>query len=428
MTDYPTDQHTLQSLGELIRNHRKNAQLTLPQLAERTGLSKGVISKLENGETKRPELKTIRTVAHALQIPYDEAISYYIKVEQRPEILRDLLLEMIGRNDQSLIGKVAIKLIQSPKRDSQKALDELYTIANSVLCPSTQMNLYQLILKYAREHGLQNYVAKTLMQKFTIKRVDLDRLQEAYWIGMELLYYISYLTAQERVDFYYRLSIHSFNLKNYKESTFFCEQALKEDNTKSALRAGAILAAVNSFSILGDFETAEEYLRLYEENDYPHVEENARMVRAIFHYRKGELSLAIPALLACFEEASSNAKIHIANKLLELYALIDDFTAMEEIFAQEELMTTFPSLTPYKQDELARYYKHKAHYYVQTQQFREAIELYERSAGLARKDTNVHQEIYQSMQTIIAYHRTRKIPISLPVIEKMEEVFARFGV
>ncbi|RJG14919.1 XRE family transcriptional regulator, partial [Paenibacillus thiaminolyticus] len=41
------------SIGELIQSYRHNRDMSLSQLAEMTGLHKGTISKIENGDVKR---------------------------------------------------------------------------------------------------------------------------------------------------------------------------------------------------------------------------------------------------------------------------------------------------------------------------------------------------------------------------------------
>ncbi|MGG1268711.1 helix-turn-helix transcriptional regulator [Brevibacillus laterosporus] len=46
--------------------------MTLSELSRRTGVSKGIISKIESGETKRPELKNLKLIA--------DTISYLMKI------------------------------------------------------------------------------------------------------------------------------------------------------------------------------------------------------------------------------------------------------------------------------------------------------------------------------------------------------------
>src|ERR1700680_850230 len=54
--------------GERIRTWRTEKSMSLPALAERAGLSKGLISKLENNEDSNPSLATLYKIAEALEV------------------------------------------------------------------------------------------------------------------------------------------------------------------------------------------------------------------------------------------------------------------------------------------------------------------------------------------------------------------------
>lgn len=54
--------------GERIRTLRTEKNMTLPTLADRAGLSKGLISKLENNDDSNPSLATLYKIAEALEI------------------------------------------------------------------------------------------------------------------------------------------------------------------------------------------------------------------------------------------------------------------------------------------------------------------------------------------------------------------------
>lgn len=58
-------------LGKNIQNHRVNKGLTLQELAERTGFSKGYLSKIENSE-KAPPVSTLINIAKALNVTISE--------------------------------------------------------------------------------------------------------------------------------------------------------------------------------------------------------------------------------------------------------------------------------------------------------------------------------------------------------------------
>ena len=55
-------------IGQEIRKHRRRANMTLLALAQRAGLSQGMMSKIENGQTS-PSLSTLAALADALSVP-----------------------------------------------------------------------------------------------------------------------------------------------------------------------------------------------------------------------------------------------------------------------------------------------------------------------------------------------------------------------
>ena len=56
------------NLGGRIRTMRAERGLTLPQLADKAGLSKGLLSQLENSESPNPSLDTLNKIAKALEV------------------------------------------------------------------------------------------------------------------------------------------------------------------------------------------------------------------------------------------------------------------------------------------------------------------------------------------------------------------------
>ncbi len=56
------------AIGREVRAFRKQQGITVAELAETTGLSIGMLSKIENGNTS-PSLTTLRTLANALSVP-----------------------------------------------------------------------------------------------------------------------------------------------------------------------------------------------------------------------------------------------------------------------------------------------------------------------------------------------------------------------
>jgi transcriptional regulator with XRE-family HTH domain len=86
-------------MGWVIANHvrsrRQEIGLNVAQLAERTGISKGMLSKIENAQTS-PSLSTIERLAAALDVPLtslfrglaEERDAVFVKAGAGPEIVR----------------------------------------------------------------------------------------------------------------------------------------------------------------------------------------------------------------------------------------------------------------------------------------------------------------------------------------------------
>ena len=56
------------ALGQVVREFRKRAGVGISEIAKRSGLSPGMISKIENGAIS-PSLASIRSLARALRVP-----------------------------------------------------------------------------------------------------------------------------------------------------------------------------------------------------------------------------------------------------------------------------------------------------------------------------------------------------------------------
>ncbi|MCV0428941.1 MAG: XRE family transcriptional regulator [Roseibium sp.] len=64
------------AIGRQVRSLRKRQRMTGADLAAQTGLSVGMLSKIENGVIS-PSLSTIQTLANALQVPLVQLFSGY---------------------------------------------------------------------------------------------------------------------------------------------------------------------------------------------------------------------------------------------------------------------------------------------------------------------------------------------------------------
>lgn len=78
-------------LGKKIRDLRLRRGLTVQQLAEATGLSKGFISQVENSRTS-PSLATLQDLARALEtsvaylVVEEEQVPYVVRADERPRL------------------------------------------------------------------------------------------------------------------------------------------------------------------------------------------------------------------------------------------------------------------------------------------------------------------------------------------------------
>jgi len=83
------------AIGREVRAHRRQHSMTVADLADRTGLSIGMLSKIENGNTS-PSLTTIQLLANALSMPitsffrsFEESrLAVYTKADEGVELER----------------------------------------------------------------------------------------------------------------------------------------------------------------------------------------------------------------------------------------------------------------------------------------------------------------------------------------------------
>lgn len=61
-------------IGDNIRRIRRDAGLGQQELAERCGISKSQISRLESGEQKNPQIQTVIAIATAMGVSLDEIV------------------------------------------------------------------------------------------------------------------------------------------------------------------------------------------------------------------------------------------------------------------------------------------------------------------------------------------------------------------
>src|SRR3954466_13122029 len=102
MSDSGTIAAALDLVGPRLKSIRKDRGVTLTELAERTGISKSTLSRLENGR-RRPSLELLLPLAQAYRVPLDDLVG-------APEVA-DPRLRL---KPQRARGRTVIPLTQQP--------------------------------------------------------------------------------------------------------------------------------------------------------------------------------------------------------------------------------------------------------------------------------------------------------------------------
>jgi len=82
----PADSGESAQLGEFVRERRKRLELSQRELANRTGLSNGFISRLEDGQFKEVSQRVLRQLADTLEVDPEDlyAVSGYTTPQSLP--------------------------------------------------------------------------------------------------------------------------------------------------------------------------------------------------------------------------------------------------------------------------------------------------------------------------------------------------------
>ncbi|PPB01943.1 helix-turn-helix domain-containing protein [Brevibacillus laterosporus] len=411
-----------EAFGEGMRKRRKDRKLSLSQLSKMTGISKGVISKIESGETRKPEWRTIKPLAISLQIPWEDVIGYYADVERRPKILLDLLSKSISLRRTPLIKKVALRFIQLPTEDSYVLMEKLYERSCLVDDLPIRFTLFNFIVSYARERGMQEYLAKGLLQIYLAQRQDLKQLEESFQIGEEVLHYIVFLTQEERIDFLYKLALQAYALKKYEKCIALSKAGIREDQGSSEFKARGYLAMINSLSRLGRYEAVERHLEQFQQLPYSFVTEAALLTRAILHARRQEYQFAIPLLQECLVTSSPSSKIHVVNELLDIFLTTNNVKACEELFHQEKEWLYMNLQTPYKHLAVGKYYRFKGFHQIKVGHVDEGLESYSKSLLVYAK-LNAFSEMNECINDILTHFVACSKAITVEQMEQLQRVY-----
>nr|WP_275581916.1 helix-turn-helix transcriptional regulator [Brevibacillus fulvus] len=407
-----------------MKRYRQQAKLSLSALEKLTGVRKGVISKIETGDTKHPEFKTIKPIARALEIPYEKLIEHYVEIEQRSDILQELLLDAIELSNEALIEKVATRFLQTPSIDTFSALQRLYDLTENVAETHIKSLLFRVIVNYSRERGVQEYVAKGTFQIYLIERDDFTRLDKTYQTSRYMLYYKDFLSFDERILLHYKLGVHAYNLRYYEDCVELCQYVLQHDVTNSKVKADSTFALCNSYYYLGEYQLAERYLDEYSRYSYPGVSENIKLLKAVMLWKKGNTGAAAKQLNECLNKAGEHVLLHVVNQLFELYMQIHDWTGIESLFQHEATIQRLPLLTPFKHAEYAHYHRLKGDYYCQQKKYEQAVDPY-LQAALTYGNINDHKQSYECINQVLQLCTEELKENYVPILQKVQEIYAK---
>jgi transcriptional regulator with XRE-family HTH domain len=412
----------VKTFGHVLKTYREIANLTLAELSNKTEISTATISKIETDSLTRPNMRNVIGLAKELKIPLYQAITPYLDKIKRIETLEFLLEIALDQENTILIQKVALRLLESPKNNTFLSLDYLYQLAGNTEKVELRVAIYDIISHYCREHGIPVYLARSLFQKYMIRRENFKELDQTYIEGKELVHYMGYLHREERILAYYKLGVHAWCRRLYEECIQLCKQGIDQDPSQSEKKATAILTIITSYMELGDYILATVYLDKYDEFDFPQVRKNVKYLQAKLYVKTEEFTKAIPALQKCLECQDQNDRLPIANDLLAIYLKTDDKDGMQNIFLTESTFLPAAPNTPSKYEQLGLYYRAKGVFFLQqdlvelgVNSLIESLTFYGKIGAL--------EEVNQSLTTLFEYHITNRKNLSLDLLQKLVKMY-----
>ncbi|MCP1312506.1 helix-turn-helix domain-containing protein [Paenibacillus tyrfis] len=413
------------TISDIIFQLRKEKNLTYSELEELTGVSRSVLYRIDRGETKHPGFRTVKAIATVFPTHYKEIMGYYIQDEERIDVLFEILSEIVSIEDHSsLVPMVALKILQSPQGETEDNLQRLYDFTGKISDSALKVILYKAIIKYSREHGVMKYLAKGLLQKHLIERLDLMRLEQSYQDGQEILHYTNFLSFEEQITLYLRMGLLAYAVKKYEDCIHLCQTGILMEKKDTELKARAYLAMINSYSQLKNYDEVEKNLDIFEQFNYDFVSESAKITRAITKARKKEYEVALPLLQKYLDELSKSYKIHIADELFEIYFEMGDLNACGELLEREKDFLPEDMNGPQICKAVGKYYLHKGEYKFSLGFIDEGIQSIMKSMDSYGK-VSAFKEREECMNKIVNYCIKSRNTIKLKHLLLMKEVYSR---
>lgn len=386
------------TLGELIQRYRYERSMTQAKLAELTRINRGSISKIENGDIKRPDYATIQPIISVLNVPLREVIDALSLTDHRSDTWFGLLHNSTSSGDYSLSAEIASYLLASRNEESEVLLGKLFQIVQEISNDNElKLSLLNIVITYARSHGIQRFVARGTLHKYLIERDDFSKMEATYQSGQYVLHYVEFLSREEKATLYYKLGVHAFNLGLYNECIELCKNAVIQEDVESSFSAYSTLAICSSYFELEQYDMAEKYLRTFSLFSFPFVQKNVDYMTARLNEKKGNIRLAIQQFKDCLELPSY--RLNAVNSLLEIYRLQNDMDSATELIKRESEYLVQHSESPIIVSGRAHYFLNKGKYLCDTGDVREAIQNFITSATMFA-ELSEHKKIYECLEHI----------------------------
>ncbi|MCR8966160.1 helix-turn-helix transcriptional regulator [Brevibacillus halotolerans] len=413
---------TFTAVGDLIRIKREQMGMSISELGRVSGVSKSILARLESGETKRPELKTIKAISDVMDLPYKDIFEYYAETEIRIDALEKLILEAIEIKEFEVIPSLAQKFLISSNEDTYTAIERLHNFTKTISNEDVRLILYNFIIKYARQHGIPKYVSKGLLNKYLIERINLKHLEETFKIGEEILHYIDFLGHEEKISLYYKMAFDAHDIKKFEKCIELGKLGHALDETSNEIKERVALAIFNSYFYLNEFEELEKHLLVYEKLGYHFILKRIKYLRAIILSKIGQYQKAIPLLRECVEEAKDNNRLHRVNQLIEVLLRVNDVNSVLEIVESEDKNFTLDFNNAYHFSELGKYFRNKGAVLVDLGLFNEGMEAYLQSMNYFSK-INALNDLVKCAEDVHTHHCDQEKDMNFGLLKKMKEVY-----
>lgn len=413
------------SIGELIHTYRHKQGMALSQLTTLTGIHKATISKIENGEVRRPEYATIQPLARALNVPLKEFIELYVTVERRAEPLLRVLKDVLQQGENAaLVRTVGAAFLASTSDDSYTLVEQLYDFSTTVELKTMRLTLYQLIVDYSRDHGIMPFLARGLYQVYLIERDDFTRLRNVYESGKHIVQYANFLGIEDRITLYYKLAVHAFNLFLYRQSIDLCLHVLQEADADNWYYINALGILQDSYFYIEDYDKSEYYSYLYTQYNYPHIKVNSVLMGALLNAKKGNSAVSIEQLTSFLETCNQDDALHAINQLMLLYLQDNQLDKAEQLLAYPICLQSIRTNNPNIISQLAEYYYHRAEYFITIGDLDQGISEYLEGAFHFSRVNDTDQE-KECINQIVCSHLQQNVTLSIRTLEKMKTYYKR---